>query len=291
MSLSRRSIMIALCLLVLTIGGCSVLKLSYNKAPELVYWWLDGYLDFKDGQVPEIQHELAKLHDWHYRHELPHYVRLLGKMKSMAPGDIEAQQVCEMVDEVRERGRALNIQAARITVHIAPILTGEQLDHLQKKFDKRNTEWREDWMEGSVEDRIDHRLKQALKRAENLYGSLSDQQVDRLRQHLVRSSFNARTSYGEMQRRQQEALQILRKIVRQELSESEAETEISQLYSHLIDSPDKTYRQYLHQLTQDSCHITAELHNHTSPQQRQKAVARLQQYIDDLSNVKKPAAY
>lgn len=291
MNLLRKQIILSLCLLVLNIGGCSVLKLSYNKAPELVYWWLDGYLDFKNGQVPEIQHELAKLHDWHYRNELPQYLRLLGKMKAMAPGDIEARQVCELVDDVRERGRALNAQAAMITGHIAPILTAEQLDHLQKKFDKRNTEWREDWMDGSVEERLDYRLKQSLKRAENLYDNLDERQVALLRQHLAASSFNAKTSYAEIQRRQQGALKLLRKIVRQELSEAEVGKEITQFYAQLIDSPDKTYQQYLDQLTQESCHITAELHNHTTAQQRQKAVERLQQYIDDLSNVRKPATY
>jgi hypothetical protein len=36
--------------LALALGGCSALRLSYNNAPTLLYWWLDGYADFDKSQ-------------------------------------------------------------------------------------------------------------------------------------------------------------------------------------------------------------------------------------------------
>lgn len=287
MTITRVLLTLALCLLLACTGGCSILKLSYNKAPELIYWWLDGYLNFQEAQKPEIRQELAKLHDWHYRHELPEYLRLLQRMRELAATDVDAAQVCEVVQDIRQFGRNLNTQSAAITVRLAPSFSAEQLDRLQRKFEKRNQEWREDWMDGSAEDRAAYRLKQAVKRAENLYGQIDERQEAQISAHIAVSSFDPKTSYTEIRRREDSALQILRAIQRGQLSGG-AQREISRFYAELIDSPDPAYRQYLQTLTQESCHIIAEFHNGTSARQRQRALDKLQQYIDDLSAVRPP---
>ena len=60
-------------LLVLAVGlsACSAVKLGYGSAPQVVYWWLDGYLDFTDAQAPQVRDELDRLHRWHRSTELP----------------------------------------------------------------------------------------------------------------------------------------------------------------------------------------------------------------------------
>lgn len=290
MTVARVLLTLAFCLLLISVGGCSILKVSYNKAPELIYWWLDGYLNFQEAQKPEIRHALVKLHDWHYRHELPEYLRLLQRMRELAATDVDAAQVCEIVQDIRQFGRNLNTQSAAITTRLAPSFSAEQLDRLQQKFEKRNQEWREDWMDDSAEERTAYRLKQAVKRAENLYGQIDERQESQIRTHIAVSSFDPKTSYAEILRREHRALQILRAIQRGQLSGSAAQHEIDRFYAQLIDSPDPAYRQYLQTLTQESCHIMAEFHNGTSAWQRQKATDKLQQYIDDLSAVRQPAA-
>ena len=30
----------------LLLAGCSAVRLAYNQAPDLMYWWLNGYVDF-----------------------------------------------------------------------------------------------------------------------------------------------------------------------------------------------------------------------------------------------------
>ena len=291
MSVTRILATVALGLLLASAGGCSILKVSYNKAPELIYWWLDGYLNFQETQKPEIRHALAKLHDWHYRHELPEYLRLLQRMRELAARDVDAAEVCEIVQDIRQFGRNLNTQSAAITAQLAPSFSAEQLDRLQQKFEKRTQEWREDWMDGSAEERAAYRLKQAVKRAENLYGQIDERQESLISTHIAASSFDPKTSYTEIQRREDSALQILRAIQRGQLSGSAAQREISRFYAQLIDSPDPAYRQYLQTLTRESCHIIAELHNGTSARQRQKADDKLQHYIDALSAVRAPASH
>jgi len=36
----RRPIIAALCCLLALVSGCSVLRIGYSQAPDLMYWWL-----------------------------------------------------------------------------------------------------------------------------------------------------------------------------------------------------------------------------------------------------------
>ena len=62
--------------------ACSAIKIGYNNAPELAYWWLDGYADFSEVQTLKAREELARLHQWHRTTELPRLAELLQKMEN-----------------------------------------------------------------------------------------------------------------------------------------------------------------------------------------------------------------
>ena len=58
--------------LAVVLAGCSAVQLGYNTLPEISYWWLDGYLDFEDGQREQVRGGIAAIQAWHRAHELPH---------------------------------------------------------------------------------------------------------------------------------------------------------------------------------------------------------------------------
>jgi hypothetical protein len=60
-ALFRRYLLIIAAVLLPGLAGCSAIKLAYNQAPDLTYWWLDGYFDFNGQQSPKVRDELAKL--------------------------------------------------------------------------------------------------------------------------------------------------------------------------------------------------------------------------------------
>ncbi len=51
MSLARG---VLICLLLL-LGSCSMLRLGYDQGPQLVWWWLDGYVNFSSEQTPHAK--------------------------------------------------------------------------------------------------------------------------------------------------------------------------------------------------------------------------------------------
>ena len=63
--------------LALALSGCSAARLGYGAAPELMYLWLDSYLDFDNAQARRVKTELKTMHRWHRSEEMPLLADLL----------------------------------------------------------------------------------------------------------------------------------------------------------------------------------------------------------------------
>ncbi len=57
----KSAIIGAVLLLTTLLSGCGALRLVYGQAPELVYWWLDGYVDFDSAQSEKVRDDLGPL--------------------------------------------------------------------------------------------------------------------------------------------------------------------------------------------------------------------------------------
>ena len=265
-------------ILVLGIWGCSAVKMSYNNAPELSYWWLDSYLDFNETQTLKVRADLATLQSWHRATELPAYVATLEKMQRMAPSNVTPEQVCDLFKEFKPRLQALVDQVEPTVAALAPMLKAEQLDHLARQLDKRSAKWREEWLDGTLAKRNARHVKQMVERAELLYGRLEQPQLAVLRASVATSAFDAPTSYRESLRRHQDALQLLRQLQTDSPSPTRTRAAIHALLGRSIDSPDAAYRNYMEKITQENCKAFATLHNSTTPTQRLKVIENLKDY-------------
>lgn len=273
---------IGLMLVAAALHGCGMVRLAYNQAPDALYWWLDSYLDFNESQTLRVRADLDALQTWHRSNELPRYADLLRRARDLAPGDVNAQQVCALFEEGRARAVAVLERLEPTVLAIAPTLDEQQLGVLEKHLEKRNRKWRSEWLEGPARKRLEHRVKQTAKRAEMLYGSLGDKQLDAVRQNMGNSSFDAATSYRETVRRQQDALKTLRALRSGPPAESTVRQDLLALFDRTVNSPDPAYRSYFDTITREGCAAVARLHNSTTQAQRAKAVRTLQDYEEDF---------
>ncbi|MEO8121592.1 MAG: DUF6279 family lipoprotein [Rhodoferax sp.] len=267
--------------LALLLSGCSTVKLGYNNAPELGYWWLDSYLDFNDRQSVQVRADLAALQAWHRQTELPLYVSTLRQLQRMAPSDVTPAQVCEVSAGFRARFQALLDQAEPALLALASTLHAEQLDHLARQFDKRNQKWRDEWIDASPTKRSARRVEQRDERAEMFYGPLEEAQRAVVRDSAAVSAFDARLNDQEAVRRQQDTLQTLRQIQANTLTGAQIRTAVHALLARATDSPDATYRNYMERMAQENCLTMAKLHNSTTPAQRLKVMETLKAYEAD----------
>ena len=266
-----------------TLVACSTIKLAYNNAPSVGYWWLDGYVDFDQAQSMQLRADLARLQLWHRTTELPRYIDLLQQTEHLASTDIDSEQVCSTAQEMRARLKALAMQIEPAATSMAMTLTPVQLQGLERKYARTAARYRKQWLSATPAEQLDKRYKQWLERTEMIYGPLSNAQKDSLRAQLALSGFDARTSYAEQLRRQQDALHTLRQITQEQLSEGDARSLVHGFLERALASPNPVYRAYQQDLLQAGCRTAAMTHNSTTPTQRDIAVQRLRGYEQDLT--------
>jgi hypothetical protein len=272
-----------LTLLVLT--GCSTIKVAYNNSDDLLYWWVDAYVDLQDGQKQLTRDTLTELQRWHRQQQLPEYVALLQRMRLMAPNDITPAQVCAVTEEGKTSFatvlRFVEPASTRLVVQLKP----EQLRSVRKKFDKTAKDWRKEWLDPDAEDRLQYRNKQALNRLEDFYGRLDTPQREVLRRWLNESVFDPVLSFAERERRQADTMQTLQRMTQEGSATAQAQALWHGLIERSFNSPNERFRAYNHTLWQENCEGFAKLHNSTTPAQRKRLVESLQGYENDFRSL------
>lgn len=268
--------------------ACSAVKTIYSQAPDLAYWYLDGYVDFNGPQSLQVKTGLTQAQAWHRQTQLPAYIEILQKLQGRAASDVSAAEACDMVTDVRGKLLAVSGQLETTAAAVATTISEGQIQQMESKFAKNNAEYRDDFLEASAQEIRSKRLKKAVKRAEMLYGSLQDDQVAAIAQSIDRSRFDPALTFTEWQRRQQDVLKTVRSVsaalpsAGSQTVPEKTRQAIRSLVDRTAESPDPAYRIYAKTLTEQSCQNFAEFHNKTTPAQRKKAVETLKAYEQDF---------
>ena len=276
---------ISLALLAFLLQACSSAKLVYNQAPELAYWYLDGYVDFSSSQSVQVKDDLNKLQTWHRQTQLPTYIDMLQKMQQKIPLDINAQDACNILSDVRRKFLVVSDQSQPAVVTMLDTMTSNQIDTLARKFEKGNIDYRNDYLQSAKPVNQTKRYKQAISRAEMLYGQLDDKQMSLIALQIEKSRFNAPLAYAERQRRQQDTLQTLRTLLKNQATTEQKKFAVRSLFERSIVSPNSDYAEYIDALTNENCANLASLHNTTSISQRRKAIEKLMGYEQDMKTL------
>ena len=265
--------------------ACSVMKLAYNQAPDLAYWYLDDYLDFTGEQSLQVKASLSQLQTWHRQTQLPVYITALQQLQQQLPSDTTAAAACKVAADVRNNLGAMTQRAESLAAGVAVMLQPGQLKHMAQKFAKTNAEAEDELEDNRVKTRQGKRYQQLLSRAESLYGTLDEPQRAVIARRLEQSRFDLRVLFAERQRRQHDALQTLQPMAAGQSSAAQAQTALRGLVERTLNPLEPVYRRYLDQLSQENCQSFAELHNSTTPAQRSKAVETLKGYEQDFRSL------
>ena len=264
------------------LSACGFLQLSYNHAPDLVYYWLDGYVGFDDAQRPRVLAAVAQLQRWHRAQELPRYAAQLERLAQAAPAELSADTVCAVQREVQARLEALLEHAQAPLTALALDLTPPQVRHLEDKFASQDAAFRRKWIDAPPAKQLQARMERAVDQAERFYGRLGEAQRAVLRTNLERSSFDPVQSLAEMRRRQTATLAALQRLSDPAATPAQQEQVVHGWLAQMQRSSDPAQRLRQDAMRQQNCHDIAALHNSTTAQQRGEAAARLEGYARDL---------
>lgn len=279
---SRLRIIVVMGLLAGLLAGCSAVRFGYNQAPDLLFWWLDGYADFDDAQSLRVRDGLAQWFAWHRRTQLPDYAGLLVRAQAELPADTTPQRVCRWWDDLRQRGERAAEQALPFAAEVMPTLKPAQIQHIERRYARINGEFRDDFLDKDPVRRQERSVQRAVERAEFLYGSLDAEQRALVARLVTASPFDADAWYAERLQRQQEALQMLRRLSAENAPRDTALATLRAYGERMARSPREPYRRYQEKLETYNCAFAASLHNATTPAQRQAAVAKLKGWEADF---------
>jgi len=279
----RRWIIAALCGVLALTSGCSALRIGYGTAPDLVYWWLDRYVDFSGAQTPRVRQALAQWFAWHRRTQLPDYAALLVRAQAEVMADTTAGRVCEWQADLIQRANTSFDRAVPAAADILLSITPEQIAHIEQRYAKINSEFRDDYLQPDPAKRAAANVKRTVERAETLYGRLDDKQRGQVAAALARSPFDPELWLAERRMRQRDALQLLNKLTRDKATSREQTQTALRAYADRIEhSPQEAYRRYSERLTEFNCNFAATLHNGMSTAQRRHAAQTLAGWEGDL---------
>jgi len=179
----RFSKTVLIMLLTFLIASCGIIKIAYNNSPALAFWWLDDYFNFNNTQQTILKPALQRLYNWHRADQLPVYIALLT---------------------------SIQIESVPIIVEIAPLLSDTQLKQFQAKLDERAKKWKKEWWQETKKDQLEARYEKTQDFAEKMYGDLNNGQISLLKQSLTKAAISPEVSYAEIERRNEDALTILK---------------------------------------------------------------------------------
>jgi len=283
-ALSRLSAwIIAACLVLLT--GCSAIRFAYNQAPELAYWWLDGYVDFSDQQGPAARAALVEWFRWHRATQLGDYAGLLAAAQAQIVEDASATQVCRWLDDLRQRIEVAYEQGVPALAEFVRTMRLEQVQHIERRYQKADEEFRRDFMQATKAERLESSIQRTVSRAETLYGRLEDAQRALIGQSVAASPFDAQLWLAERQARQQEIVSTLRALIAERADAARVQAALRVFAAHASRSPRQDYRQHVQRLTEYNCAFVARLHNSSSAEQRRHGVEKLRSWEVDLRSL------
>ncbi len=288
----RRVIIGVLAAAPLLLSGCSALRLAYNQADNVAYWWLDAYVDFDDAQSVRMRQDVAAWFDWHRRNQLPDYVQLLTRVRAEVAEPVTPAQVCQWNDEGTRRLDLALEQAVPALAQLALSLQPDQLDHIERHYAKTNAEAVKDHLPPSPADRLKVAVKRAEDRAKMLYGRLNDAQRERLARGVAGTPIDAAAWIDERKARQQDILRLLRRLqplgaaaktpADRASAQEEARAGIRTVIANWHRSPRERYRALQPRALEYNCALAADVHNLSTPAQRQLAAEKIKGWEDDL---------
>ncbi len=265
-----------------------MVRLAYDQAPHLTYWWIDGYVDSQGDQTPRLREAIDRWFVWHARTQLPEYAALLARAQREVIAPITPAAMCAWAAEAERRIDLALEAAVPGAAELMLTLTPAQLQHIERRMAKGNDETRADFLQADAAERRAASLKRVVERFERIYGRLDATQRERLAALLATSSFEPERWLAERRLRQREILQTLAAVsvaggsADRNAALQQAQAAARVLAERTTRSPRADYRAYQQRLVHDNCQLAATMHNAMTPSQRQAARAKFKGWEEDL---------
>lgn len=193
--------------LLVSLAGCSTIRLGYEKLPFLAGWEIDRYLDLDREQKAVVDRQLRAIQAWHRVHQLPRYAAVLKQVEDEIEQPVTTADVADWRSTLLATWPALIDQLAPAVAELGATLTPAQLAHLEKRLAEANDKLAAEFFDNrDPAGARTARLKRSRERAENFLGPLNAPQLTRLEQRVDQQGSQADSYWWSLRLPRQQAL-------------------------------------------------------------------------------------
>lgn len=281
----RFSMLLALGLLLL-MSACSTIRFTYDHGDTLLYWWLNAYLDIDSDQKAWVKRDIDAFFDWHRKTQLPDYVNILRTAQKQLAGNPTQQDLLGDYKKIRDETRELMVKSLPDLVDLARSVKPEQIERMEKKFEKNNADYRKKFMSGSFDHRKEVRYDKAMEQFKLWFGSFSREQEAQIRRLSDARPLDNDIWLDERMRRQKRIIEVVRKIQAEKLSKEAATPLVAGLIKDTVDRFDQPDRKaFFDGYVDTTSKFILAVIQLTTPEQRAHAQDRMQGWINDLNTL------
>ncbi|QIB65690.1 DUF6279 family lipoprotein [Kineobactrum salinum] len=172
---------LAACLLLVLLAGCSSTKFFYNRLDFFLPWYLGDYVELEREQEDYLKQELLPpfLH-WHRSEELPRYVALLDEVLASLDREVTTAQLDDFTGSAEQALDRLQTRALDWMLALGRTLDEDQLAGFHEALLEQQAEFEEEYLERSDEEFRDDACERVEDRARKYLGRLQREQKAQL---------------------------------------------------------------------------------------------------------------
>lgn len=172
----------AAALLAGALGGCTKLRLAYEKADWLIRYSLSDYVDWNPRQEAQLKREIADYLAWHRREALPAYAAKLEALKKDAAVRVDLNLLDRAFADYYGLYALTLTRTIPGTVSLLRTLSPEQVEELAGSFREKNAKIRRTRLDKPRPKQLDMRAEKMVETVEGWTGDLDRDQTAKVKE-------------------------------------------------------------------------------------------------------------
>jgi hypothetical protein len=181
---SAGRILAALVAALLLLAGCTRLLLSQLDWLAVVY--ANGYVELTDRQESIVRDSIRRNLGVFRTRDVPEFVRVINALRADVGGTVTPDDAERRLIELEALGQRTATLLVADAVLLLRTFNAAQVDELFASFADRNADLAEEFSGESLAERRERQTRQLIKFTKRLTGALRPEQVELIREHVLR---------------------------------------------------------------------------------------------------------
>lgn len=267
-------------ILSLFLSGCNQISFFYDYADWYIMYKIDDYFDITDAQEDFLDPKIDQLHAWHRKEEVPRIIKFLEQVKIEVKNGFSEKNLPWIENEYKKMRMRINQKLGDDMALFLSSLNTEQIRYFEKKLEESNRE-HDNRPERSYDEWLERRQNRTIDRLEDWYGDLTEKQKKAVLSNIkfVRQDHASHN----IQRRE------LQKRIIKLLYKKKTTNEIRDYVTNWFMDPSifstTDYNEEIEKRKTTWMDYWIKLNQILTQKQKQHALNKLQDYIDDLKDI------